>query len=102
MSNENDKYLFRDESGELQEILNEYHGYTFTQNPFDFFIILARYKFAARLSDKNMLVADVGCGHGRGSIMLPNVGCLHMNTNSLRMNLEQNYQLNLTMFSYLA
>jgi 2-polyprenyl-3-methyl-5-hydroxy-6-metoxy-1,4-benzoquinol methylase len=65
--------LFRDSNGNVKEMLSIHQGYTFSENPFDFFIILARYKFASKiLQDKNN-VLDIGCGHGFGSAFLSSV-----------------------------
>jgi 2-polyprenyl-3-methyl-5-hydroxy-6-metoxy-1,4-benzoquinol methylase len=62
--------LFRDPDGNVKEMLSIHQGYTFSENPFDFFIILARYKFASKiLQDKNNIL-DIGCGHGFGSAFL--------------------------------
>lgn len=66
---ENQK-LFRNASGELKPLLDHLEGITFRDSPLDFFILLARYKFAGRLLRKTDHVLDAGCGHGLGSVML--------------------------------
>lgn len=71
MSTESQK-LFRDSSGEYKDILGEIEGYTFTDSPIDFYIILARYKFAAKMIQNKRSVIEVGCGHGYGSVFLSN------------------------------
>ena len=66
----NNQKLFRDTDGKVKEMLSIHQGYNFSENPFDFFIILARYKFASKiLQDKNKII-DIGCGHGFGSAFL--------------------------------
>ncbi|MBN23404.1 MAG: hypothetical protein CL678_19110 [Bdellovibrionaceae bacterium] len=65
-----DQKLFRNDKGEIKNILSEIEGYQYQDSPLDFFIILARYKFAARHLRKNMHVLDAGCGHGLGSVFL--------------------------------
>lgn len=62
--------LFRNEQGELKEMLGHVEGISFRESPLDFFILLARYKFAARLLHKTEHVLDAGCGHGHGSAFL--------------------------------
>ncbi len=62
--------LFRDSTGQVKEMLSVHQGYTFTENPFDFFIILARYKFASKILKEKKQVIDIGCGHGFGSVFL--------------------------------
>ena len=62
--------LFRDRSGSIKEMVNSVEGISFQESPLDFFILLARYKFAARILDGNDTVLDAGCGHGLGSVML--------------------------------
>ncbi len=62
--------LFRDAEGNIKSLLNEAEGISFQESPLDFFILLARYKFAAKLLKKTDTVADIGCGHGLGSIFL--------------------------------
>jgi len=51
-------------------MLSDIEGISYKENPLDFFIMLARYKFVARLLDKGMSVLEVGCGHGIGSLFL--------------------------------
>jgi len=62
--------LFRNEDGTIREILDNIEGISFKNSPLDFFILLARYKFAMRFLRKNHKVIDVGCGHGLGSFFL--------------------------------
>lgn len=62
--------LFRSADGALKPMLNAVEGISFQESPLDFFILLARYKFAARLLDRSDSVLDAGCGHGLGSVML--------------------------------
>lgn len=64
--------LFRNKDGSIKDILEDVEGFKFSENPMDFFIILARYKFASRFIRKTQSVIDVGCGHGMGSIFLAN------------------------------
>jgi 2-polyprenyl-3-methyl-5-hydroxy-6-metoxy-1,4-benzoquinol methylase len=56
--------------GNVQTMLDIVEGISFQSSPLDLFILLARYKFAARLIDQNDDVLDAGCGHGLGSVML--------------------------------
>ena len=51
-------------------MLTEIEGISFKTSPMDFFILLARYKFAARLLKPHSRVVDVGCGKGYGSVFL--------------------------------
>jgi len=51
-------------------MLNPAEGISYKENPLDFFIMLARYKFAARLLDEKMNALEIGCGHGIGSLFL--------------------------------
>lgn len=69
-ANDNSIKLFRDGDGEIKKILDKSEGISFQENPFDFYIMLARYKFAARLIKKNHLVLDAGCGAGLGTVFL--------------------------------
>ena len=62
--------LFRGPAGEVKNMLAEYEGYSYRENPFDFFIILSRYKFAMRMLKNTHTVGDVGCGKGYGSVFL--------------------------------
>ena len=62
--------LFRDEAGDVKAMLGNIEGISFQENPLEFFIHLARYKFAARLLRKHHSVIDVGCGKGMGSVFL--------------------------------
>ncbi len=69
-TNSNQAPLFRDQDGNVKSMLNEVEGFTFRENPLDFFIMLARYKFAARFLEKQHNILDAGCGHGNGSVFL--------------------------------
>ena len=62
--------FFRNLDGSIREILDNVEGIVFNENPLDFFILLARYKFAIRFIKKTNKVIDVGCGHGLGSVFL--------------------------------
>jgi 2-polyprenyl-3-methyl-5-hydroxy-6-metoxy-1,4-benzoquinol methylase len=62
--------LFRNSDGSVRNILENVEGIVFNENPLDFFIILARYKFGTRFIKKTHKVIDVGCGHGLGSVFL--------------------------------
>ena len=62
--------LFRNPDGSVRDILENVEGIVFNENPLDFFIILARYKFGTRFIKKTNKVIDVGCGHGLGSVFL--------------------------------
>ena len=62
--------LFRNNLGDIKEILSGIEGYNFREDPLSFFILLARYKFATRFIKKSHKVIDAGCGHGQGSIFL--------------------------------
>jgi 2-polyprenyl-3-methyl-5-hydroxy-6-metoxy-1,4-benzoquinol methylase len=62
--------LFRDDSGEVKNMLNKIEGISYKDSPIDFFILLARYKFAARLIRKDQDIIDVGCGKGYGTVFL--------------------------------
>ena len=64
------QYLFRQEDGEIKEAFTQIEGVSFKENPLELFILLARYKFAARLLEKNADVLDAGCGLGLGSVFL--------------------------------
>ena len=64
------QYLFRPEDGEIKEAFTQIEGVSFKENPLELFILLARYKFAARLLEKNADVLDAGCGLGLGSVFL--------------------------------
>lgn len=61
---------FRDEQGDVKPMLDAVEGIRFRENPLDFFILLARYKFAARLLRPQDVVLDAGCGHGLGTQFL--------------------------------
>ena len=62
--------LFRNKSGDVKRILSYVEGITFQDNPLDFFILLARYKFLIRFLKKTDRVLDAGCGHGLGTVFL--------------------------------
>lgn len=62
--------LFRNTEGDLKDVLSELEGYSFKENPFDIFLMLARYKFASRFLKNNHKVIDAGCGIGMGSLFL--------------------------------
>lgn len=64
------QYLFRQENGEIKEIFDHIEGVSFKEHPLELFIVLARYKFAARLLEKKSRVLDAGCGQGMGSVFL--------------------------------
>lgn len=59
-----------DEKGNVKPILSISEYITYSKNPLDFFILLARYKFAARLLKKTDNVIDIGCSHGLGTIFM--------------------------------
>lgn len=65
-----EKKLFRNSAGEVKPMLTSVEGISFQESPLDFFILLARYKFAARFIRKTETVIDVGCGKGLGSVFL--------------------------------
>ncbi len=67
---ENGIKLFRDSDGNLKQMLSFAEGISFRESPLDFFILLARYKFAIRFLKKSDSVLDAGCGHGFGSVFL--------------------------------
>lgn len=63
--------LFRSQDGDaVKKMLSEVEGISFRENPLDYFILLARYKFAARFIKKNQIALDAGCGQGNGTIFL--------------------------------
>jgi 2-polyprenyl-3-methyl-5-hydroxy-6-metoxy-1,4-benzoquinol methylase len=63
--------LFRGSDGsDVKPMLNEAEGISFKESPMDFFILLARYKFAARFLRKEHIVIDAGCGQGAGSVFM--------------------------------
>ncbi|MBF0398911.1 MAG: class I SAM-dependent methyltransferase [Desulfobacterales bacterium] len=57
---EGKKYTFRD----------YFDFQIFSENPFGLFLILSRYKFAAKLANPSDIVIDIGCGKGIGTTML--------------------------------
>lgn len=63
-------FLFRQENGDIKEAFSHIEGVSFKEHPLELFILLARYKFAARLLEKNSSVLDAGCGLGLGSVFL--------------------------------
>lgn len=62
--------LYRNKKGDVKNILSVPEGISYQENPLDFFIMLARYKFAARLLKKKYSVIDAGCGQGLGAVFL--------------------------------
>lgn len=74
MTRGNDQKLFRDEDGEVKSMFSEFEGITYRDSPMDCFILLARYKFAARFIKKHHRVIDAGCGKGAGSVFLSKFG----------------------------
>ena len=44
--------LFRNPDGSVRNVLENVEGIVFNENPLDFFIILARYKFGTRFIKK--------------------------------------------------
>jgi len=62
--------LFRDKAGDPKKMLSFEEGISFRESPLDFFILLARYKFASRFIKKTHKVLDMGCGKGYGSVFL--------------------------------
>jgi 2-polyprenyl-3-methyl-5-hydroxy-6-metoxy-1,4-benzoquinol methylase len=63
--------LFRGADGsDVKLMLNPAEGISFQESPLDFFILMARYKFAARFLRKDTSVIDAGCGQGIGSVFM--------------------------------
>ena len=62
--------MHRTGDGQVKSVLSEIEGLSFVENPLDFFLILARYKFAMRFLKKSDVVLDVGCGLGIGGVLL--------------------------------
>lgn len=62
--------LFRTDDGDVKPMLSHVEGISFRSSPLDFFILLARYKFACRMIKKSDRVLDAGCGHGHGTMFL--------------------------------
>jgi 2-polyprenyl-3-methyl-5-hydroxy-6-metoxy-1,4-benzoquinol methylase len=62
--------LFRNQKGEIKEIFNDMEGINFIDNPLDVYIMLSRYKFAARIIRKTDTVLDIACGQGYGTVFL--------------------------------
>ena len=62
--------LFRNSKGEIKQLFSDLEGVSYKENPFDIFMILARYKFASRFIKKKHKVLDAGCGTGIGSQFL--------------------------------
>lgn len=67
---ENKPHLFRDKDGKVKDMLSYVEGISFRESPLDFFILLARYKFAVRFLKRTDTVLDAGCGHGVGTVLL--------------------------------
>lgn len=71
MSSKNmDHRLFRTNDGEVKKMLTNVEGISYKDSPLDFYVMLARYKFACRMLKKSQQVVDVGCGRGYGSVFL--------------------------------
>ncbi|QQR81151.1 MAG: class I SAM-dependent methyltransferase [Deltaproteobacteria bacterium] len=70
MENDVKQLLFRNENGDIKEAFSHIEGVSFKEHPLELFILLARYKFAARLLEKEASVLDAGCGLGLGSVFL--------------------------------
>lgn len=62
--------LYRNKNGNVKNILSVAEGISYQEDPLDFFIMLARYKFTARLLKKKYSVIDAGCGQGLGAVFL--------------------------------
>ena len=97
--------LFRNEDGDVQEMLSSYEGYAFKESPLDFFILLARYKFAARLLNKHLSVIDVGCGLGLGTVLLSHfakqVKGVDVDVDHVQRNIEEHSEIKNLSFSTL-
>ena len=52
--------LFRDERSGVKRLMDAVEGITYREIPLDFFTLLARYKFAARLISPTDSVLDAG------------------------------------------
>ncbi|MBF0492357.1 MAG: class I SAM-dependent methyltransferase [Deltaproteobacteria bacterium] len=63
-------YMFRNKNGGIKKAVEKIEGTSFRDTPLDFFILLARYKFAARLLEKQHRVIDAGGGSGLGAVFL--------------------------------
>lgn len=63
-------YMFRNNKGKIKNVVEHAEGISFRDTPLDFFISLARYKFAARLLEKHHHVIDAGGGSGLGAVFL--------------------------------
>ena len=72
--------LFRNKDGTIREILDNIEGISFKNSPLDFFILLARYKFAMRFLRKNHKVIDVGYGHGLSTKGFVIIGTSNLNS----------------------
>lgn len=71
MSSRNmDHRLFRTDDGDVKKMLTSVEGISYKDSPLDFYVMLARYKFACRMLKKDQHVVDVGCGKGYGSVFL--------------------------------
>lgn len=62
--------LFRNKDGSVKPFIELHEGFTYHDSPIDFYFILSRYKFAAKMLSKKNNVIDIGAGHGFGSVLL--------------------------------
>lgn len=62
--------LFRNDKGEVSEMLDKVEWYSFSSDPLAFLVDIARYKFIGRMLKHTDIVIDVGCGSAVGSVML--------------------------------
>lgn len=98
-------YLSRDENGDVKKAFNLVEGVSFQENPFEFFLVLSRYKFAARLLKKEAHVLDAGCGLGIGSVLLSQfskkVTAVDYDQELLKINKEQYKKISNLTFEHL-